>query len=114
MVAKETLAMFGKAARQTEEPEKPKLLSFKTLDPSDVYSPLPRQTNNQLLSKEPTNNSVLHNPWSIDHKRRTGSNTLMKKTMSLANLVHINRYPISQPTTNISAPTTSPTHLPWG
>ena len=105
----ETMAMFGRAARGKPEPLRPKLLSFKTLDPSDVYSPLPQQTNKQMMPKEQqTNNSVLHTPWSIDQKR-SGGRTLMKKTFSLANLLHINRYQISKPTTKISASTTSST-----
>ena len=101
----ETMAMFGKAARVKPEPLRPKLLSFKSLDPSDVYSPLPQQTNNQMLPEEQTNNSVLHTPWSID--QRTGGRMLMKKTFSLANLLHINRYQISKPVTNISSSSTS-------
>ena len=105
----ETMAMFGKAARVKPEPLRPKLLSFKILDPSDVYSPLPQQTNKQMLPEEQTNgSSVLHTPWSIDQKR-TGGRTLMKKTFSLANLLHINRYQISKPTSKISASTTSST-----
>ena len=98
--------MFGRAAHVKPEPQRPKLLSFKSLDPSDVYSPLHQQTNKQTVPKEQTNNSVLHTPWSIDQKR-TGGRTLMKKTFSLANLLHINRYQISKPTTNISPHTTS-------
>ena len=103
----ETMAMFGKAARVKPEPLRPKLLSFKTLDPSDVYSPLPQQTNKQMLPEEQTNNSVLHTPWSID--QRTGGRMLMKKTFSLSNLLHINRYQISKPVTNISSSTSSST-----
>ena len=102
----ETMAMFGKAARVKLEPLRPKLLSFKTLDPSDVYSPLPQQTNKRVLPEyEQTNNSVLHTPWSIDQRR--GGRMLMKKTFSLANLLHINRYQISKPTTNISTSSSS-------
>ena len=104
----ETMAMFGKAARVKPEPLRPKLLSFKTLDPCDVYSPLPKQTNKQKLPEQTnkqTHASVLQTPWSLD--QRGGGRTLMKKTFSLANLLHINRYQISKPTTTISSPSSS-------
>ena len=98
----DTVAMFGKSAREKPQNESlPKLLSYRTIGPDDVYSPLYQQTTKNLTLPKQTNGHAMHTPW------RTEGKTLMKKTFSLASLFHVNRYQISKPTPNISSSSTS-------
>ena len=98
----DTVAMFGKSAREKPQNESlPKLLSYRTIGPDDVYSPLYEQTTKNLTLPKQTNGHAMHTPW------RTEGKTLMKKTFSLASLFHVNRYQISKPTPNISSSSTN-------
>ena len=98
----DTVAMFGKSAREKPQNESlPKLLSYRTIGPDDVYSPLYQQTTKNLTLPKQTNGHAMHTPW------RTEGKTLMKKTFSLASLFHVNRYQISKPTPNISSSSTN-------